>query len=214
MKPKKYLISLLILTAGLNIADCKKKRLENPPVTRKCEETTGGNLYGKLGDCLKDKKECIPGVCVEGDCENGKGEMRFASGGFYIGDFKNGEFEGQGTLTYCTEGYYTGGFKQSLSHGSGKMYSKKYQYLHEGTYADDEREGNGKITFLEQNDYYKEYKGKIVAHEGTYVKSYLQGEGFVIRKDGKKIKVTFNNSTANANPNCYPLEDTPLEDCR
>ena len=39
--------------------------------------------------------------CIEGDCNNGYGTYTWANGDKYVGEFKDGNYNGQGTLTYA-----------------------------------------------------------------------------------------------------------------
>ena len=48
----------------------------------------------------------------------GFGRYEFA-GGYYEGDWKEGRYDGAGELMYATGGKYTGEFRNSVAHGFG-----------------------------------------------------------------------------------------------
>jgi len=50
-------------------------------------------------------------VCLEGNCENGKGRLRLADGSVYDGEFKDGRFTGKGRHSMPDGTVYTGEFK-------------------------------------------------------------------------------------------------------
>lgn len=185
-------ISSLILITILVLVGCNKKRLPNPEITRKCEDATGG-IWGKKGDCKKDFTECIPGVCVEGNCENGKGELRFASGGYYIGGFKNSEFEGKGELHFCDGNNYVGDFKESMNHGIGTFTAKGHTYS--GEWKNDKQHGKGKATDKVAN----------ASYEGDW-ENGKPISGIVTHPDGKKQKAKFspNNEIWLWSKQCQP----------
>ena len=61
------------------------------------------------------------GMCVEGDCENGRGTLTLSSGTQYVGEFKDGRFNGHGRLTYPDGKIYIGTYKEGKKHGQGTM---------------------------------------------------------------------------------------------
>ena len=56
----------------------------------------------------------VEGQCVSGDCEMGIGIMKYESGAVYIGEWWNGEMNGEGTLIWGWS-IYTGQFKWYVS---------------------------------------------------------------------------------------------------
>ena len=48
---------------------------------------------------------CLPmigfGQCVSGDCDNGYGIYTYSDGGKYIGEWRNGNWDGQGIYTWA-----------------------------------------------------------------------------------------------------------------
>lgn len=52
---------------------------------------------------------------------NGIGSWQSETGVVYTGEFKEGMYEGQGTMTFVNGTSYTGGFKEGYMHGHGIM---------------------------------------------------------------------------------------------
>ena len=71
-------------------------------------------------------------VCVEGNCINGSGKAEYSDKErIYVGEFKDGEPNGQGTITINDDRddfEYVGEVVGGEFHGKGKIYSKK-QYF-------------------------------------------------------------------------------------
>ena len=58
--------------------------------------------------------------CISGDCNDGQGTYIWDDGGEkYIGEFKNGQFNGYGTYTWTNGDKYSGEFKDNLRKGQG-----------------------------------------------------------------------------------------------
>lgn len=130
----------------------------------------------------------------------------------YIGEFKDGVFDGQGEYE-CKGNYsYKGEWKKSHFHGKGKLIleeakevyegefveSKKNgygtlivsdQFKTEGKWKDDKLHGEGKITFLKDID--EEEKGTII--KGNFVKGDLHGSSEVIYPDGDILECVNKN---------------------
>ena len=59
-------------------------------------------------------------VCLEGDCINGFGRMRFPGGEEYSGDFSKGFIEGRGVMTWPNGDRYEGAYGSDKRNGYGK----------------------------------------------------------------------------------------------
>lgn len=59
--------------------------------------------------------------CITGDCANGYGTYKFASGDVYVGNFKSNTYNGYGTYTFADGQKYTGEWKNGLFDGYGTM---------------------------------------------------------------------------------------------
>ena len=130
----------------------------------------------------------------------------------YVGEFKDGVFDGQGEYE-CKGNYsYKGEWKKSHFHGKGKLIleetkevyegefvdSKKNgygtliisdQFKTEGKWKDDKLHGEGKITFLKDID--EEEKGTII--KGNYEKGNLHGPSEKIYPDGDILYCVYDN---------------------
>lgn len=60
--------------------------------------------------------------CVSGNCETGKGVIKFANGNRYVGEFKLGAPHGSGMIKYPNGDYFLGTFKYGKKHGIGEMH--------------------------------------------------------------------------------------------
>jgi hypothetical protein len=63
--------------------------------------------------------------CIWGDCENGYGYYRWASGDYYMGEWDDKKRDGVGTLFWANGQKYSGHWQSGLMSGAGVMY-----YLH------------------------------------------------------------------------------------
>ena len=59
------------------------------------------------------------GVCDKGECVNGSGRVRWSSGAYYEGQFRNKHFEGSGAYISRTGGRYEGQWYRGMRHGFG-----------------------------------------------------------------------------------------------
>ncbi len=91
----------------------------------------------------------------------------------YMGEFKNGKYEGVGTEYYASgEVKYTGGFINGKYEGSGIFYFEdkdgiSYYKLHEGNFKNNSLDGNGIEYF---------HSGKI-KYEGEFKNNKYEGKG-------------------------------------
>ena len=121
----------------------------------------------------------------------------------YVGEFKDGVFDGQGE--YKCEGNYSykGEWKKSHFHGKGKLVIEKTKEVYEGEFVnskkngygilivsdqfktegkwkDDQLHGKGKITILKDID--DQEKGTII--KGNFRKGNIHGSSEIIYPDG------------------------------
>jgi len=86
----------------------------------------GGGTMGDLPDC-----ETLYGAGVWTDCQ---GTLTYAYGE-YVGEWKGGQFHGQGILTWPDGSKYVGEFKDGKHHGQGTFtYADGFQ--EEGRWQD------------------------------------------------------------------------------
>jgi hypothetical protein len=116
----------------------------------------------KDGKIVKNQSVIIKGngLCKSGNCLNGKGTWVHPTKGIYIGQFKDGKFNGQGTLIcplgYTAIGYkYTGEWKDGEWHGKGELvYADGRKEI--GTWKNGLRHGQGAIWSADEKLLFKE----------------------------------------------------------
>lgn len=99
--------------------------------------------------------------CVSGDCEMGIGIMKYKNGAVYIGEWWNGEMNGEGTMIWSDGSVYTGQFKHGMYHGNGTYYSKsdsEDMTLYTGDFFEEVPDGFGTKVFKNGNVYVGEFK--------------------------------------------------------
>ena len=90
----------------------------------------------------------------------------------YVGEFKDGKYNGQGTYTFANGEKYVGEYKDGKRNGQGTAtYGGKYV----GEFKDDKRNGQGTYTFASGHKYVGEWK------DGKY-----NGQGILTTADGKR----------------------------
>jgi len=94
------------------------------------------------------------GKCVEGDCVNGRGTMKYSDGSRYEGNWKNGVFNGQGTLTLTDHWKYEGEWKDGERDGRGTMIE-----IDGGKYVGEWKEGVRHGKGVEKNFFGDETEG-------------------------------------------------------
>ena len=103
--------------------------------------------------------------CIKGDCINGYGTYTFESGVKYVGEFKNGIWNGQGTFTFA-DGKYVGEFKNGELHGQGTLtYTDGSKYV--GEWKDNKKHGQGTYTGTDGGNYVGGFKNGRKYGQGT-----------------------------------------------
>lgn len=69
--------------------------------------------------------------------------MEKGSKGEYVGEYREGEKEGNGKFTWLDASVYEGQFKQGVFHGFGKLTDKANNYSYEGEFLCGEKHGKG-----------------------------------------------------------------------
>ena len=112
--------------------------------------------------------------CLNGDCQNGEGELK-SEEGYYIGNFKNGKFEGKGTLSNISsevaDEIYISPLRPNFHDD---------QFTYTGNFSDGLPEGNGKIVFDNGDKY-----------EGEFYEGKIEGEGTMTFQNGSVYKGEF-----------------------
>jgi len=108
-----------------------------------------------------------------------------AKGQKYVGDFKNGEYNGQGTYTIPSGDKYVGEFKDFRRNGQGTLTLRNgNKYV--GEFKDDKFNGLGTYTFVSGSKYVGEFKNDLQNGQATFTSA--NGDKYVGEyKDGKRI---------------------------
>ena len=98
---------------------------------------------------------------------NGYYSETFEDGSKYVGNYKNGVFEGHGTYTYANGDQYTGNFKNGAPDGYGRLtYVSGDQYT--GNFKNGAPDGYGKLTYVNGDQYNGKYKNGVFDGTGVY----------------------------------------------
>ncbi len=96
--------------------------------------------------------------CISGNCENGQGTyIPLEVGDKYVGQFKNGQYNGDGTYSYANGDKYVGQFKNGQYNGDGT-----YSWVNGDKYLGEFKNNlaNGQGTFIWANG--NKYSGKWI----------------------------------------------------
>ena len=131
------------------------------------------------------------------------GTLTIADGTKYIGEFKNGKFNGQGTYT-AYDYKYVGEFKDGKGNGRGTytfVDGRKYV----GEFKDEMRNGQGTYTFANGSKYVGEWKddryngqGTLFASNGSVTRQGVWANGNFIRSAPVQQASAINQSVATA----------------
>ena len=108
---------------------------------------------------------------------NGPGKLILADQSYYEGNFKDGEFDGNGY--YRTRNYtYKGQFIQGKKNGKGKLENFTTKSIYEGEFKNDMKEGYGIEKFSDGSVY-----------KGFYSQDMKQGKGILTLKKEKNNSI-------------------------
>jgi len=106
--------------------------------------------------------------CVEGDCINGNGILKWSDGSIYAGSFRDSKFHGQGTYTWNSGSVYTGEFRDNIRTGKGTFaWANGNKYT--GDFVDDKLNGNGTFTWADGSQYIGEFRDDKFNGLGTRI---------------------------------------------
>jgi hypothetical protein len=156
--------------------------------------------------------------CLTGDCEDGYGTATVKEDKvkyFYVGKFKNGEFNGYGELeTESSDGKitYKGDFKDGKYHGNGTFRQESFSNLikYNGEFKDGKFNGRGTYEIRDKKTNSYEIRegiftddqifgfSKVFSDKFTYIgnleKGVREGVGIIKYKDGSCYKGYFKNN--------------------
>jgi hypothetical protein len=64
------------------------------------------------------------------------GTYTFASGSKYVGEFKDGKYNGQGTATFASGEKYVGEWKDGKYNGQGTLFASNGSVINQGIFVD------------------------------------------------------------------------------
>ncbi|MEM6326227.1 MAG: PDZ domain-containing protein [Bacteroidota bacterium] len=120
--------------------------------------------------------------CIEGDCTDGTGTWRYASGATYAGTWREGTRHGEGTYTFANGMTFFGEWVDGARVQGRETYESGGTY--DGEYANDKRHGTGTYTFPSGNVYTGAWmEGKrtgygimVYANDDTYAGNWHEGK--------------------------------------
>ena len=123
-------------------------------------------------------------ICIEGDCNNGKGNSTYSDGSKYVGEWKNGKRDGEGTYTFHDGNKYEGEFKEDKRDGEG-TYTSQNGDKYVGEWKNGKQDGRGTTTY----SYGKKYEGEYLRgkRHGKWMNYSSSGEvkSYYLYKNGE-----------------------------
>ena len=137
-----------------------------------------GNVYAQSN---------LPACPSSGYFHSCFGTYTSASGNRYVGEFKDGKFNGQGTHFMRNGDRYVGEFKDGEFNGQGTYFLRNGdKYV--GEFKDDYRNGQGTATYSDGDKYVGEFKddkynglGTLFASNGSVIKQGIWANDKFVR---------------------------------
>ena len=107
-------------------------------------------LVGSAGESFAGSN--LPKCPTSGYFHNCFGTETYRNGNKYVGEFRDGKYNGQGILTFANGHKYVGAFKNGKYNGQGTYtFADGTKYV--GEYKDDKRNGQGTLTVVDGAKY-------------------------------------------------------------
>jgi hypothetical protein len=158
----KQLLTLLLLLLGLSPTAFAQVQRKLPPCT--AVDYSKNKHFGidgrteKWHNCIGryvfELNDEFKGTVYDSEFQSGlpsgKGNFTLPNGDYFIGEFKDGAFNGQGTYYYLADGKYkgdkyTGEFKDNKRNGQG-TYTRANGVKYKGEWKDGKKHGQGILT--------------------------------------------------------------------
>ena len=120
------------------------------------------------------------------------------NGNYYLGQIKEGKFEGKGELNIEGISKYNGEFKNELPEGKGIFEDYENNYKYDGDWSLGKKNGRGVLEFADGTKYEGDFKNDLYdgngiikfnngnVYEGEFVEGNIKGKGKFVWNDGKK----------------------------
>ena len=120
------------------------------------------------------------------------------NGNYYLGQIKEGKFEGKGELNIKGISKYNGEFKNDLPEGKGIFEDYENNYKYDGDWSLGKKNGRGVLEFADGTKYEGDFKNDLYdgngiikfnngnVYEGEFVEGNIKGKGKFVWNDGKK----------------------------
>ena len=127
------------------------------------------------------------------------------NGNYYLGQIKEGKFEGKGELNIEGISKYNGEFKNDLPEGKGIFEDYENNYKYDGDWSLGKKNGRGVLEFADGTKYEGDFKNNKIEgkgiwiwpngdkYEGQFINGNYNGHGELLYKNGKKYLGEFIN---------------------
>lgn len=164
------------------------------------------NYSFTLNSAKKKDVQQIPSQIITGHKNNIINEIiDFDDGTVYIGETKDGIFEGNGILTLKNGDIYEGNFTDGIFEGIGKFISASKD-IYIGNFKDNLFNGHGIYTFVDGNIYEGNFKDSLFygfgiltyingdRYEGNFENDLFNGYGILFYVNGDKFEGNFKDN--------------------
>ena len=136
-----------------------------------CKGSYSAQWTGCIGTVTLEEGGEYVGEFVNGNF-NGQGTLTWSNGDVYVGNWKNDYRDGQGKYTWSNGEVYVGNWKNGNHDGHGtKTWSDGDVYV--GNWKNDYQDGQGKYTWSDGENYVGDFKDSLFTGQGIY--TYADG---------------------------------------